>query len=151
MSQESNPSKTEASIAASQIGRNETIQGVAAMPFVPIEGYTTFAGEYAIAGGDLVFHFSPSREVAAKDPKLGALFWHNTFPGCLDPVAKKIFDADYPRISAQFTHEPDLGVHESWWFKATGFGHLLDPHKKVFEFLDALDSALDKAETATSQ
>lgn len=138
---QSNPNKTEALIAASQIDRNENIQGVAALPFFPIKDYTTFDAEFALKDGDLVLHFYPSEEV--KKNVTGERFWRTTFPTCLERVAKTVFDADYPRISAQYIHDPSLGIHESWWFKAEGVGLLLDPHKKTYSFLDALDEALE--------
>lgn len=146
---QSNPNKTEASIAASQIGRNEVIQGVAAMPFFPVKDYTTFDAEYAMPGGDIVMHFSPSKEVIARGPQAASRFWHQTFARCIDAVASKIFEASFgDRLQAVFTHEPDLGIFENWFFKASGYGHLLDPHKKLYDFLDALDAALEEADKA---
>jgi hypothetical protein len=142
---QSNPNKTEASIAASQIGRNEKIQGVAALAFIPVTDLTTFSGEFTITEGDLVFHFNRSPEVLAKPAAEREKYWRTTFPTCLEKVAKKVFECDYPRIAGQFIHEPDLGIIESWWFRASGFGHLLDPHRKAYDFVEELDKALDEA------
>lgn len=143
MSQESNPNKTEAVIAASQIGRNENIQGVSALPFFPIKDYTTFDAEFTLKDGDLVLHFYPSAEVKSRAD--GEKYWKQTFPTCLERIAKQVFEADYPQISAQYIHEPSLGVENSWWFKADGVGMLLDPHAKTYKFLDALDESLEAA------
>ena len=119
-----------------------------ALAFIPFTEYTTFTGEFAIKEGDLVFHFNRSREVMAKDEQSRERYWRTTFPTCLERAAKKIFECDYPRIMGQFIHEPSLGIIESWWFRADGFGQLLEPHKKAYAFLDALDSALDEASSS---
>lgn len=145
---QANPEKTEALIAAKQIGRNEDVQGIAAIEFSQIREYTTYEGEFAVKDGDLVFHFSRTAEVLAKPGTEREAYWKTTFPTCLERVAKEVFECDYPRIQGQFIHEPSLGIVESWWFKADGFGMLLEPHKKAYVFLDALDKALDEASTS---
>jgi hypothetical protein len=125
--------------------KNPDIQGVAALVFIKITDYTTFQGEYAITNGDLVFHFDRTDEIRALPQGPRDVYWHRTFAECLNEVAQRIFEAGPPELQGQFIDEPDLGVIQSWWFKASGFGHILDPHKKVYAFLDALDSALDAA------
>lgn len=107
----------------------------------PVKNYTTFDAEYTLKDGDLVLHFFPSEEVKARAD--GEKHWKQVFPTHLEVVAKRVFEADYPRIQGQYIHEPALGVHNSWWFKAADVGMLLDPHKKLFHFLDELDAALD--------
>lgn len=107
----------------------------------PVKNYTTFDAEYTLKDGDLVLHFFPSDEVKKRGD--GEVHWKQVFPTHLERVAKKVFEADFPLIQAQYIHEPALGVHNSWWFKAANVGTLLDPHKKLFSFLDALDDALE--------
>ncbi len=127
----------------------DDIQGVAALAFIPVKDYTTFEAEFAITEGDLVYHFNRTPEVMALHGMARENYWKTTFATHLERVAKKYFEADYPRISAQFIHEPSLGITESWWFRAEGFGHLLDPHKKAYGFLDALDASIEAAASST--
>ena len=125
------------------------IQGVAALGFIQVNDYTTFKCEFTIKEGDLVFHFNRTPEVMQREPLSREQYWKQTFPTCLERSAKKVFDCDFPRIMGQFIHEPKLGIEESWWFRASGFGHLLDPHKKAYAFLDELDASLDAASSST--
>ncbi len=124
---------------------NPDVQGVSALAFTKFNDYTTFQGEYAITEGDLVFHFFRTPEVKALPQAKRDLYWQRTFAVCLNDVAQKVFEAGPPRLQGQFIDEPELGVVQSWWFRANGYGHLLEPHKKIYSFLDALDSALEAA------
>ncbi len=106
--------------------------------FIPVRDYTTFSLEFAITEGDIVFHFYATNEVnALPDP---AKYWKETFPNTLSTSVESYFKATYPRIKAAYTEE-----HASWWMRAYGFGHVLDPHGFVYKFLDELDAALDGA------
>lgn len=115
-------------------------QAVLPLTFVQIEGYTTFRAEFAVTEGDLVFHFFMTPEIEALPEKERKHYWAERFAEVLEPVAKEHFLADAPRIKAQ--HVCDMGI-DSWWFRAKGFGHLLDPHRFAYQFLDKLDQALD--------
>lgn len=108
------------------------------LQFIPITEYTTFRAELAIADGDLIFHFYVTGEVnALREPKK---YWLEFFPAVLEPVAKTYFNAEFPRLKAAYTEE-----QASWWFRAFGFGHVLEPHKFAYGFLEKLDAALDEA------
>lgn len=116
----------------------ENDQAVLPVAFIKVP-YTTFLAEFAIVDGDLVFHFFLSPEVQAhRDAKV---YWDSIFPAFLDPVAKEVFKADFPRLKAAKVAEFEI---DSWWLRAFGFGYVLDPHKLAYRFLDALDLALDK-------
>ena len=124
--------------------KGDQIQGVAALQFVKVSDFTTFDAQFAITEGDIVVQFFFSPEIKAWAPQQQIAYWGKVFPSALEPAAKKTFNADFPRLKAQHIYEPDLGIN-SWWFRAYGFGHLLDPHKLVYAFLEELDRGLDTA------
>lgn len=125
--------------------QNPDVQGVSALSFIKFTEYTTFQGEFAITDGDLVFHFDRTPECRALPQAKRDVYWQRTFAVALNDVAQAVFAAGPPQLQAQFIDDPDIGIVQSWWFRANGFGHLLEPHKKVYSFLDALDAALDEA------
>jgi hypothetical protein len=90
-----------------------------------------------VTEGDLVFHFFLVDKAGAHGT---GKYWEAVFPACLEFVAKETFKSGYPRLQAK--HMNDFGI-DSWWFRAFGFGQVLDPHKLAYKFLDALDLALD--------
>lgn len=103
--------------------------------FQKVTKYTTFAAEYALIDNDIVVHFflpPEQRMPEAYD------FWATTFPNCLDVTARSFFNADYPRLVAKYTEEMT-----SWWFRANGFGHVLDLDALVQRFFAALDGTID--------
>jgi hypothetical protein len=109
-----------------------------AIQFMPVTDLTTFAAEVAVTEGDFVYHFYATDEVNRKpDPQK---YWIELFPEVLEKTAKEYFKADFPRLKAAYTEEK-----ASWWFRAFGFGLVLDPHKMALRFCDALDEALDSA------
>lgn len=112
------------------------------LQFIQVDDYTTFRAEFAITEGDIVFHFFKTAEVMAKPPEYQRHYWGTVFAHVLEPTAKALFKADYPRLKAQHIDDGEMKL-DSWWFRAYGFGHLLDPDALAFEFLDALDEALD--------
>lgn len=106
----------------------------------------SFRAEYSFIGGNLIVHFFlPKRaEEHLKDPetqasKLWLEYWLKRFPSKLDPVARSYFDAEYPRLQAKYTEEV-----ASWWFRAQGYDHLIDPKKFIQGFLEKLDAALQE-------
>jgi hypothetical protein len=115
----------------------ETDQGLQPLVFVPVDDYTTFRAEFAVTEGDLVFHFFLAGKSSTQGP---GRYWEVLFPAVLEAVAKDIFKAGYPRLQAKHMNDFDI---DSWWFRAFGFGQVLDPHKLAYKFLDALDLALD--------
>ena len=112
------------------------VHGVAAMQFTQVNDYTTFRAEFAVTAGDIVFHFFETAEVQALSAR--NIYWETVFAKELEAVAVRVFNADSTRLRAAYTDEL-----RSWWLRAYGFGHLLDPHRLVYRFLDALDEALD--------
>lgn len=115
--------------------------GAVMLQFVQVDDYTTFKAEFANSEGDLVFHFFKTPEVERLPDVRG--YWGVTFAAALEEVAKRVFNADAPRIQGQHMYDQEMGL-DSWWFRANGYGHLLDPYKLVYSFLDTLDEALDK-------
>jgi hypothetical protein len=114
--------------------------GVAPVAFTPAPDYTTFRAEFALEGGDIIVHFFLPGD---PDARAGApTYWTETFPAELERVAKEVFKADYPRLQAQHVSAQDLGI-DSWWLRAFGFGHLLDPAALTLRFFERLDVALD--------
>jgi hypothetical protein len=111
---------------------------VQAIQFMPVTDLTTFAAEVAVTEGDLVYHFFVTQEVNALPD--ARKYWLELFPEVLEKTAQEYFKADFPRLKAAYTEE-----QASWWLRAFGFGHVLDPHKLALSFCDALDAALDAA------
>jgi hypothetical protein len=107
----------------------------AVIQFQKVSNYTTFTAEYAWVDQDLVMHFFLPPE--KKLPEATA-YWTEHFPRCLDAEARSFFGADYPRLVAKYTTEM-----ASWWFRAHGYGHVLDPDAFAVKFLHRLDRTLD--------
>jgi hypothetical protein len=105
--------------------------------FTHIDGYTTFRAEFAIVDGDIVYHFYVTEEV--QKLRDAHKYWDAVFPATLQTVAREYFNADYPRLQAQYV--PEMA---SWWFRAKGFGQKLDPQRFSYRFFDTFDAALDK-------
>lgn len=104
--------------------------------FQVVDSYTTFAAEYAVSDGDIIFHFYPTLEVQKlAEPKK---YWLEKFPETLDRVAQEHFQAQFPRLKAAYTEEK-----ASWWMRAFGFGMVLEPHQLTHNFFDKLDQTLD--------
>lgn len=116
--------------------------GVQPLQFKKVEDYTTFLAEYAWDGDDLVFHFfrTPEMQGQAGPPAglSGTQYWRLVFPEVLDPVAREVFQAGPPRLRAAYTEEMD-----SWWLRASNYGHLIDKDAFVSRFLAKLDQTLD--------
>jgi hypothetical protein len=112
--------------------------------FTKVNDFTTFNAEYTYIGNDLVMHFFLPPEKRLSNPA-DRDYWLNTFSNCLDAAARRYFNADYPRLMAKYTEEV-----ESWWFKACGFGHVIDPDALAAKFLKGLDAMLDAATCAAS-
>ncbi len=81
------------------------------------------------------FFLPPERRLPEANP-----YWLELFPACLDAGARDFFLAEYPRLMAKYTEEL-----ESWWFKACGYGHVIDPDAFAVKFLKGLDSRVDDA------
>ena len=137
-------SQTMETIATSLKTETDNPQGVLALQFIKVNDYNTFEAEFAITEGDIVFHFFVSPEIAKWSEVSLRKFWGETFPGCLVLAGRQAFNADAPRIKGQHIHDPEMGIN-SWWFRAYGFGHLLDPHALAYKFFDTLDASLDTA------
>lgn len=118
--------------------------------FQKVSDYTTFTAEFAIDAGDIVFHFFKSAETLAKPAKEQQVYWETIFPECLEPTALTYFAVtpESGRLKAQHIKENELKsedqVLDSWWLRAYGFGHRLDPQAVAFLFLDKLDEVLEK-------
>lgn len=104
--------------------------------FMAVNSFTTFRAEYANLMGDFVFHFFVNDEVnQLADPWA---YWKGRFPQVLERVAKEYFAIGYPRLRAAYSDEM-----ASWWLRADGFDHLIDPDEFCRRFLERLDAELD--------
>lgn len=102
--------------------------------FKKITDFTSFFAEYAMIDNNIVCHFFETPEF----PIANTRYWLELFPTILNEVAQKYFNATAPRLVAKYTEELN-----SWFFKAQGYGHLLDPDTYVREFFDDLDCAIE--------
>lgn len=108
--------------------------GAKAVPtFKEMGAYTTFFAEYDLIDGNVVIHFYPP-----KDRKVTQDYWMIKFAEALDATAQEHFQATKPRLVAKYTEEMS-----SWWFKAQGFGHLIDLDRYLLRFFEKMDVALD--------
>jgi hypothetical protein len=123
-------------------GEQKGVLPVLPLVFTRVTDYTTFAAEFAITEGDLVFHFYATEEVNQRpDPRQ---YWLELFPSVLERVSQEYFKATFPRLQAAYTEEK-----ASWWMRAKGFGLLLMPHEFCYKFFDSFDEALDGAATSS--
>lgn len=113
------------------------VDGVPALQFKKVEGYTTFWAEYAFDGEDIVFHFFLPPE---KANEVRSAYWLTAFPAALEVAGPKAFQVGAPRLQGK--HINDLGIN-SWWFRAFGFAEGLAPDALAERFFDALDQELD--------
>jgi len=117
--------------------------------FTKVDRFTTFLAEYAFIDKDIVFHFFPSDEV--HQSSRARPYWLEVFPRVLDPVVRKSFGAEPPRLEAQliemaipsFVPADQAKATSSWWLCARGFTDVLNPHGLIEGFLVAFDKALD--------
>jgi hypothetical protein len=108
----------------------------------------SFKAKWAVIGEDIQIQFFLPKHAKIDTPRGAEAwqeYWLKTFAAKLDTVARKYFDADSPRLLAKYT--PELA---SWWFKAQGFAHMLDPEKYVESFLDQLNETLDAKEQGSN-
>lgn len=116
-------------------------EGALAVPdaihFVKYSG-SHFVAEYQLVDGNLVFHFyvHPAHIQRYSAQELER-WWLNGFAQCLDVLAQEYFDATAPRLQARYTEEV-----ASWFLRALGFGHLLDPLAFALAFLEQFDGRL---------
>lgn len=108
--------------------------------------YPMFHVEYSLNDGDFVVHFFVRPEFVSKYPEAALrTWWMETFPQHLSPIAMEHFDAKIPRILAKYTE-----MTASWWFKAQGYVHLVDPLGFLDQFFQKLSRSLDPNEATTS-
>jgi hypothetical protein len=120
------------------------------LAFREVSDYTTFRAEFAMEAGDIIFHFFKTTEILASPESSQRLYWAEIFPSVLEPTALKYFGvtADSGRLKAQYIYDEE-SPHtrkeplNSWWLRAFGFGHRLDPHAVALKFLEILDSDLE--------
>lgn len=108
--------------------------------FTQLDSYRGFKAEYAVIHGDIILHFFLPKHAQVNSPEARQAwmgYWLKDFPAKLDPVAQEYFEATHPRLMAKYTSEV-----ASWWFKAQGFGEVLDVGEFVGRFLTKLDEAL---------
>lgn len=102
--------------------------------FLKVDDYTTFRAEYALQDSAIVIHFYFPPEFKGD----ASIYWATRFPQALDVSARSYFNADRPRLQAKYTQELN-----SWWFRASGYDHIVDMAGFIRGFFDALDAALE--------
>lgn len=119
-------------------------QGIndAVIKFTKVTNYTGFDAEYAWVDNDLIVHFFMPPEFINTPKDMRESWWLGTFASCLDTAAQQFFSADYPRLVAKYTEEM-----QSWWFRARGYGDVLDPDAFAIAFFKRLDATIDRAQT----
>lgn len=139
------PSPTEARSKAIGMALESPMAGLEkSVPDFKKVNTKSFRAEYDIIEGNVVVHFflPVQADQHIKSPNGRAAwmkYWLEKFPAHLDVVAKKHFDAEYPRLQAKYTEEM-----ASWWLRAQGYGRLLNPKKFMETFFDLLDAALQE-------
>jgi len=107
----------------------------------PIEfSYAThenFRAEYALVNEDLIVHFFLPESVDPSQASAYRNWWYTDFAKIMSEEAQAYFGAEYPRIMAKYTEEV-----ASWWLKAQGYDHLLDPLAYLQRFFAQLDARL---------
>lgn len=114
--------------------------GEGAIPNFTHANRRSFKVDYTILNGDLVLHFYLPKHATIDSPEsrqAWMAYWLKDFPAKLDSIAQEYFEAGYPRLMAKYTEEVS-----SWWFKAQGFGVVLNVGEFVQKFLDKLDESL---------
>lgn len=90
--------------------------------------FDTFKAEYNLDNDNVVIHFFlPKRKVTER-------YWKAMFADALDAVGQDHFQATAPRLIARYTEE----LH-SWWFRAQGYGHIIELEAYVGHFFAKLD------------
>lgn len=108
----------------------------------------SFKSKWSVIGDDIQIQFFLPKHAKLDEPRAAEAwqdYWLKKFAATLDEVARKYFDADSPRLLAKYT--PELA---SWWFKAQGFSHMLDPESYVNGFLDLLDESLNSKQQGSN-
>jgi len=101
-----------------------------------VKNYKSFRAEFSMKDRDLIVHFFLPTGISEADAYKYRDWWLHTFPSVLDSCAQEYFEAGPPRLMAKYTEEL-----ASWWFKAQGYDHLLDPLAYLDKFLLTLDEA----------
>lgn len=123
-------------------------EAVSVPQFKDVTDFTTFLAQYTMRGADIVVHFylpdelrgneaSNSAKAALSSPVV-TQYWTAVFPSVLDPVARRYFGVESPRLQAAYTQEVS-----SWWLRAKNFGHVPDLAAYLQPFFETLDAGLD--------
>ncbi len=102
-----------------------------------VKSYSMFRTEYMLNDRDLIVHFFLPSTVTEDSAQQYRDWWLNDFPSKMDEVAQEHFNAGPPRLSAKYTEEV-----ASWWFRAQGYDHLLNPLGFLERFFEALNASL---------
>lgn len=103
--------------------------------------YNGFRAEYHIPGESIVVHF-----YLPQNKRVTEKYWKESFAAVLNVVGQEHFQAAAPRLVARYTEEL-----QSWWFRAQGYGHIIDLHAYVESFFGKLDAHLAPALQAQSK
>lgn len=119
----------------------------AVIKFKTVSEFTTFESEYSLTDNNVIVHFfmPKARYVTEK-------YWKEIFADALTDVAQEYFDATSPRLVAKYAEDDGAGGSlNSWWFKAQGFGHIIDIDAFVMKFFEKMDERLDPHLEANSR
>jgi len=106
-----------------------------------VKEYRNFRAEYALSDDDFIIHyFITKKQIKSCPMQELEHWWLNEFSEKMEALSKEYFDAGSPRIQAAYT--PELA---SWWFRARGYGYLIDPTAFLLEFFEQLDGSFHEA------
>lgn len=110
--------------------------GEAVPEFTQVTDFDTFDAEWSVQGNDIVLHFFFCKDREDIVKRRGG-YWTTIFPQALNDSAIEYFQAEAPRVFAEYVPEVS-----SWYFRARGFA-TLNPEKFVGDYLEKLDALLD--------
>lgn len=136
------PDKAKEHLGSAQAYDAESV--AKAVPQFTKVDFFSFKAEWALIGDDIQVKFFLPKHASVKTPEARQVwmkYWVERFPTKLDPVARRYFEAEYPRLVVKWTDE-----FASWWFRASSYSYLLDVGAFLQPFFEQLDEALREKE-----
>lgn len=124
------PTKAVGMLGKAGYTRNTDIKD--AVPKFKQLSYKAFNAEYFLEGDGIVIHFFvPTKRKVTKQ------FWTRDFAEALNDIGQEHFQATAPRLVAKYTEEV-----KSWWFKAQGYGHIIDLDTYLVRFFEKMEARM---------
>jgi len=104
--------------------------------------FRSFKAEWALVGEDIQVKFFLPKHAVMNTPEARQswmTYWLERFVSKLDETAQEYFKAKSPRLVVKWTEE-----FQSWWFRASSYGHLLDVGAFLLPFFESLDEVLQE-------